>query len=371
MTRADQPAAVRSYRRIAPLLASGLMVLMLGGCESGSSPFGGSTPAATTAVAPTPTVTRKKLAVAPVIGAPSAVSKRLETTLAASVRGKSVPVAQRAGEQADYTVRGYVVAAPAKAGTKLSYIWDVTDAAGKRAHRITGEEIVPGPKSKDPWANVSDQVVKSIADKTAVQLAAWVPSNGVAGATPAATGAVTPSLALAKPAAGVSQPKPVALASKTRKVARVAKLARTRTPKVSAKPKQKLKPKLASVQRSGGAQAMVPLVAGAPGDGSTSLASALQLQLIKSGVAIVRKPSKATYTIRGKVAVAKPKSGKQNIRIQWQVLDPKGKRVGTVSQKNTIPQGSLDGKWGRTADAAAAAAAQGILKLLPKRRMVN
>ena len=60
------------------------------------------------------------------------------------------------------------------------------------------------------------------------------------------------------------------------------------------------------------------------------------------------------------------KDGKQPITIDWSVTDPSGKKLGTVSQKNEVPQGSLDGAWGKTADAAAAAAAQGIVKLLPQ-----
>ena len=65
------------------------------------------------------------------------------------------------------------------------------------------------------------------------------------------------------------------------------------------------------------------------------------------------------------------KDGKQPIQIDWNVKDPQGKKLGTVSQKNEIPQGSLDGAWGKTADAAAAAAAQGILKLLPPQTKVE
>ena len=60
------------------------------------------------------------------------------------------------------------------------------------------------------------------------------------------------------------------------------------------------------------------------------------------------------------------KDGKPAITIDWNVSDPAGKKLGTVSQKNDVPQGSLDGAWGKTADAAAAAAAQGIIKLLPQ-----
>jgi hypothetical protein len=48
------------------------------------------------------------------------------------------------------------------------------------------------------------------------------------------------------------------------------------------------------------------------------------------------------------------------------VIDPNGRRLGTVFQKNTIPKGSLNGPWGAIADAAASAAADGIGKLLAK-----
>jgi hypothetical protein len=48
------------------------------------------------------------------------------------------------------------------------------------------------------------------------------------------------------------------------------------------------------------------------------------------------------------------------------VLDPNGKKVGTVSPAKQHPKGSLNGPWGAVADAAAGAAADGIVKLLPK-----
>jgi hypothetical protein len=56
---------------------------------------------------------------------------------------------------------------------------------------------------------------------------------------------------------------------------------------------------------------------------------------------------------------------KQSVRIDWQ-CSIRAVRVGTVSQQNTIPKGSLNGPWGAIADAAAGAAADGIVKLLPK-----
>jgi hypothetical protein len=69
--------------------------------------------------------------------------------------------------------------------------------------------------------------------------------------------------------------------------------------------------------------------------------------------------------------MGQPKGGKQSIHIEWQVKDPHGKKVGTVSQRNEIPEGSLDGAWGQTAEQAAGAAAQGIIKLLPQEKATN
>ncbi len=114
---------------------------------------------------------------------------------------------------------------------------------------------------------------------------------------------------------------------------------------------------------------MVPSVVGAPGDGGVALTSAIQRELTRSGIALTDTPSANTYKVEGKVVVGEGQNGKQPIQIDWNVKDPKGKKLGTVSQKNEIPQGSLDGAWGKTADAAASAAAQGIVKLLPQTKV--
>jgi hypothetical protein len=75
--------------------------------------------------------------------------------------------------------------------------------------------------------------------------------------------------------------------------------------------------------------------------------------------------------VEGNVILGAGRDGKQAIQIEWVVRDPHGKKLGTVSQKNDIPEGSLDGAWGRVADQAANAAVQGILKLLPAPSAVN
>ena len=110
--------------------------------------------------APEPT----RIAIAPVIGAPEAVSKQLATQLTQDLERKNVPVAKAPTDRADYTLRGYIVAAREKAGTKVSYIWDVTDQTGARVNRITGEELAGSTDSRDPWASVTPAVMNAITD---------------------------------------------------------------------------------------------------------------------------------------------------------------------------------------------------------------
>jgi len=107
-------------------------------------------------------------------------------------------------------------------------------------------------------------------------------------------------------------------------------------------------------------------VAGAPGDGEEALAAALSRQLAARGL----KPATAfqanVYEVQGTVRVAPAAKGKQSVTIVWVVLGPDGTQLGITRQTKDVRKGSLDKKWGAAADAAAAAAAEDIVKLLPR-----
>ncbi len=60
-----------------------------------------------------------------------------------------------------------------------------------------------------------------------------------------------------------------------------------------------------------------------------------------------QRPCRNVYTVKGSVSLADASGGKQSIRIDWQVLDPSGKKLGTVSQQNMIPQGLAERPLGR------------------------
>ena len=154
----------------------------MGSLFSGSL-FGSSTPApeiaAPAPVAPQPPLAR--VSVAPIIGAPDAIAKQIQQEFTSAVEKQRVTVISNKDERADFTLRGYIVAAKDKANTKVSYIWDVTDPAGKRVNRITGEEVVTANAGKDPWAALTPQVAQSIAGKAAGSFVAWLPTQSAPG----------------------------------------------------------------------------------------------------------------------------------------------------------------------------------------------
>jgi hypothetical protein len=105
-------------------------------------------------------------------------------------------------------------------------------------------------------------------------------------------------------------------------------------------------------------------VAGAPGDGEQALAAALGKRLSAAGVKTATSLAANVYSVEGIVKVTAVKGGRQSVRIDWTIFGPDGNTLGGVSQTRIVRKGSLDKKWGPTADAAARAAASEIAKLI-------
>ncbi len=341
--------AAAAWRANSTFVVTSLAVFLgfaLAGCSTtGPSLFpGGET--AQKEGAPAASTSSTKIAIAPIIGAPEKIATQLQAKLTGAMQSRNIAIAS--GPGANYTLRGYVVSAREKSGTKVSYIWDVTDTTGKKVNRISGEEVAAAGSGKDPWASVSPALMGKISDKVATSLATWLPTQTAS--APAIAGA-----AQAAPAAANQLAKNTAAAAKK-------PIQQARAPAGQA-----VAGTTTGSIGSGDINAIIPSVTGAPGDGSVSLTKAIRNELSRSGVALGTSPTPQSYRVEGRVALKQAVAGKQEIKIDWDVKDPKGKTLGTVSQKNNIPAGSLDGAWGKTANAAAAAAAQGILKLLPSK----
>lgn len=342
MTTTDAAAARRQHRLVALALVIGLAGFGLAGCggslfdQAGSTAQDAAPPKAVAEQAPI-----SKVVVNAVVGPPDELGKQLRQELVSALGIQRVAVVEQGG--GDYLLRPYIVAAKEKSGTKLSYVMDVTDPTGARVNRFTGEEVVPAAATKDTWAAVTPAVMQSIATKATGAFVSWLPSAQPAVASRAA------------PPAGVGGENVETVSAQP-----AAKTARSPTRVASAPPAQ-----TGSIMKDNSLVALVPPVSGAPGDGTRSLTAAIQRELQSKGIAVAARPSAAAYRVEGAVTVGQARDGKQPIQIEWTVKDPAGKRLGTVSQKNDIPEGSLDGAWGQTADQAAGAAAQGIVKLLP------
>lgn len=314
--------------------------LSIAGCSStnllGDGETSASISSAKPVAAPSAPVAQSKVALAPVVGAPEAVGKQLATQLGSTLERQRVAVA-KAGERADYTLRGYVVAAKEKAGVKVSYIWDLTDPNGKRVNRIQGEEIAQGGDGKDPWSAVTPAVSQTIADKTGASL-----STALSSLTPAVNNASAP--------VGVGAPTSATPPTET---------ASLQTPVSTAT--------TASIDTGNAASrttaTIVPEVTGAPGDGNGALSVAMRQELQQAGLAGAQ-PGQRGYTVAGKVTMSPVKDGKQSIKIDWRVADPAGATLATVTQNNEIAAGALDGTWGTIAQEAAQGAAVKIKTLI-------
>ena len=357
VTTIDAAAAwgVRKKALLAALITG--LGIGLGGCETGASLFGGSSSSAssdgTSIAAQVPAaVAPAKIAVAPVFGPSETIAKSLHGQMVTAIEQQKITVAKNTTDKSEYTLRGYFLSSKKGNKTSISYVWDVTDPTGKRLNRIAGEELVDTASGRDPWTSVTPQVGEKIASKTATNLSTWLPT--VAPATPPSAVGAPPT-----PTSGSTAPNngniPMAAVPPAGAPPQTATGALPGAPPTAT----------GSIGREGAISAMVPTVTGAPGGGSLELTNAIQRELTKNGVTLTPGGGGQAYKVEGKVIIGQITNGKQAIEIEWQVKDPTGKKLGTVSQKNNIAAGSLDGPWGKIADMVAEAAVKRIVELLP------
>jgi hypothetical protein len=319
--------------RISSVTLAGLALALLAACGGGpGGPSGGGLLSGATSWFGGST----KIAIAPIIGTTPEIAAQMTDALVVAGKERKLTLLP-SGDKATYTLRGYLIASSEKQGAKISYIWDLTDAQGGRVARVSGDEIIAKRAGSDPWSVVDAAAIRSIAGKTTSQIAASLPRGR------SSTPAVAAASSSGSSTSAISPPTATTTTTAT---------------STAASPSRAQAPKAAGV--------LVQPVTGAPGDGQRSLTIALKKRLYAGGVKLANGTAVNVYMVKGIVKLSDASGGKQSIRIDWQVVDPTGKKLGTVSQQNTIPRGSLNGPWGAIADAAAGAAADGIIKLLPK-----
>lgn len=108
-------------------------------------------------------------------------------------------------------------------------------------------------------------------------------------------------------------------------------------------------------------------VRGAPGDGNVSLARALRAALAREGL-VVQEGAQAEFDLEGRVSVTDLPRRQQRVEIIWTVTRADGTELGTVSQLNEIPLGTLDGLWADVAAVVAEQAAGGVAEVIRRAR---
>ena len=106
-------------------------------------------------------------------------------------------------------------------------------------------------------------------------------------------------------------------------------------------------------------------VDGAPGDGATALRDEMRRALRTRGVPVVENLADDAYVVLGAVHIDKGQAPpERTVEIDWTILRPDGRRVGSVRQRNSVAAGRLDGAWGTIATAVADGGAAGLVSLL-------
>jgi hypothetical protein len=103
-------------------------------------------------------------------------------------------------------------------------------------------------------------------------------------------------------------------------------------------------------------------IEGAPGDGDTSLARAVALALGAERIPIVAI-EEAELVVTSRIDVAPAPDNTEDVSITWILSTARGVEIGRVAQRNQVPTGQLDGRWGAIAVAIADGAADGIAGL--------
>lgn len=107
---------------------------------------------------------------APITGTTREAAAPLSQRLAARARERGIILAGGGGQPA-YILKGYFSEVTDGGATTVIYVWDVTDVAGNRLHRIQGQAKADGAGG---WSAVSASTMQAIADRTIDDLATWL-----------------------------------------------------------------------------------------------------------------------------------------------------------------------------------------------------
>ncbi len=109
----------------------------------------------------------------PFTGAPGNIADELSEFIGSEARKQGITLVRRVGASATYRVNGYLAASGQPSNGNVFYVFDIVDASGRRLKRISGTEATGG-SSGDPWVAVSSGTLSRIANRSVVEIDAWL-----------------------------------------------------------------------------------------------------------------------------------------------------------------------------------------------------
>ncbi len=290
------------------------------------------------------------IAFEPVVGIPAALAGPLAAELTAAATGQRLTVVGRDDARAAHRAKGYFSAETIDTGTRITYVWDLFDAAGQRKTRFQGERIID-KRADDPWSTVDQEMLRAIARWTIDQIATATGTQAASGSetAPPAPASQAPQASQASQASPTAQAAPAEPARRPQSRAALAmadgRIDTLETPQV---PRQTAFA-IGTVRASGG-------------DGSRVLPGAMSDALKRNGATLAADGA-ATHVVSGEARVAAGTGDLETVTLVWTLHDQSGNRLGSVRQEKTVPRGALASTWQGHVEDAADAAAPGLIAL--------
>ena len=169
------PVSSKKFFSLLRAMAGLLLLGVLAACQSSPQP-----PSPIATAAPAPSISGQvdedegiTFAFEPFTGAPGNIADELSEFIGTEARKQGLTLVRRVGASATYRVNGYLAATGQPSSGTVFYVFDIVDSSGKRLKRISGTEATGGA-SGDPWQSVSSGTLSRIANRSVVEIKAWL-----------------------------------------------------------------------------------------------------------------------------------------------------------------------------------------------------
>lgn len=293
---------------------------------------------------------------------PAAGQKKFMAAVVEELQRAEVPAYQGQGNAQSFHLKGQVLEFGSGPSADVQIYWLLVDAGGQSLgnHQVRRQVDAKAWKSGDP------KLLTQLARESSLGIAKLLPDRRVALAERPSrpvkldtnVNSIVPPSGTGVGRAAKPAPAPASASGKPGQTA-----AQDKAP-----PPPQAAPKAATNKPADAKPADAPAVAlrpieGAPGDGAQSLGRAMRQHLGRAAIPVVEENQNPIAIIVGKVAISDLGKQQQEVRVDWFVYAPDGRRLGTIGQANRIPAGRLDGAWGGVANAVAENAVQGLSDL--------